>query len=417
WSSIQGSRHDPQAFLKKDRRNAAGVTHTRAQRILVAVEVALSVVMLVGAGLMLKSVMRLRNVDPGFLANETVAVDLSLGDRYRTPESRARFFRDLVERVEALPGVHSAGVVSHLPLSEEHGSRPFIVDNGSSLHESEKSVAEYRRVSARYFEAMGIRVVRGRPFNANDTDGSPAVAIVNEAMAKRFLSGQDPLGKKLIIEDGPHRPREIVGIVNDVKHFGLDVGVQPEMYIPQVDRPWPNMVLVARAERGDPSALVSGIRGAVMALDKSIPLANVKTMNQYLVASTGRRRFSMNVLAGFAAFALLLAAFGVHAVVAHAVEQRTHEIGIRMALGAERRNVLRLVIAAGYRPVLIGLLTGIALSLAAMRVMGGWLYGVSAVDPATYLSVTMLLAVVTLVACFAPAWRAVRVDPVACIRI
>lgn len=414
--ALQASKTDFHVSLKESSKTTSGGAHRRAQNTLVIVEVAFSMVLLVGAGLMVKTLILLVRVDPGFVVDQTVAMDLSLPNSYRGPQPRARFFQQLIQRVEALPGVRSAGVTDNLPLSGEDASRPFtIVANASSLA-TEKLAAEHRRVSTHYFDAMGITVLKGRAFNENDTDQSPGVVIINESLARHFLPNQDPLGERLIIDDGPPRLREIIGVVRDVKHFSLDVEARPEMYVPHIDRPWPNMTIVVRAVTGEPGALATAVRGEVSALDRAIPVANVKTMDQYLAASIGQRRFTMFLLGGFGALALLLAAIGIYGVTSYAVTQRTQEVGIRMALGAQTSDVLRLIIWQGTRLTIIGAVIGLVAAFWLTRLMESLLFGVTANDSVTFVAVTLSLGGVALLACYIPARRATKVDPLIALR-
>jgi putative ABC transport system permease protein len=367
-------------------------------------------VLLVGAGLMIKSIIRLQRVNPGFVSEHAVAMDLSLNYSYNEPQKRARFFQELVQRIEALAGVRSAGITDNLPLSGEDASRPFTFVEGSASPETKKLAAEHRRISPHYFDAMGITLVTGRFFTEHDNDQSAAVVIVNETLVRRFLPNQYPIGKRLIIDDGPVRPREIVGVVHDVKHFGLDVAAEPELYVPQLDRPWPNMTLVVRAT-ADSTALVTAIRGEVAAADKGIPVANVKTMDEYVTTSIGPRRFTMFLLGGFAGLALLLVTVGIYGVTSFIVTHRTREIGIRMALGAQKKDVLRLIIWQGTKLTLIGTGIGLIAAFALTRLMRALLFDVSTIDRLTFAGVALLLAGIALTACYIPALRATNVNP------
>jgi putative ABC transport system permease protein len=415
--ALQASTPDLQDALKEGGRASAGVRTRRSQRMLVIAEVALSLVLLVGAGLLIKSFLRLQRVSPGFVENEAIAMDISLGAGYGDTRARARFFEELVRRVEALPGVRSAGVTKDLPLSGETSLRSFrLLGNDSSSPANATIDAECRRVSAHFFAAMGISMENGREFVATDTETAPGVVIVNEAFSRRFLPGQNALGRQLVIQDGPQRPRQIVGVVHDVKHFGLDVAAVPEMYVPHVDLPWPSMTLVVRAQGIDHQTTLAGVRRELGALDKTLPLANIRTVREYVAASTAGRRFSMRLVGAFATLALLLTALGIYGVMAYTVAQRTQEIAIRVALGAERRDILRLVLSDGFRLLSIGLALGLAVALAVGRMMTHLLYDVSAADPAVLAVVTALLGGVTLLACYVPAMRASHVEPAVCAR-
>lgn len=407
-----------QTALKEGGNRAVGMVRPRAAGALVILEVALSLVLLIGAGLLVKSFARLQRVDPGFLENEAIAMDVSLGAGYGEPGARARFFEELIARVEASPGIRSAGVTKDLPLSGEASSRGFTLVGPTSASATEAGGdAQCRRVSAHYFDAMGIALRNGRGFDVTDTPDTPGVVIANDAFVRTFLAGQEPIGKQLIIQDGPPRERRIIGVARDVKHFGLDVAAVPELYIPHVDRPWPNMTLVVRATSGDPRMVLPHIRRELGALDKSLPLANVRTIRDYVAASTGGQRFSMRLVGGLAALALLLAALGVYAVMAYTVAQRTQEIGVRMALGADTSAILRLILRDGLRQVWIGLAIGLAGALALGRTMTHMLYDVSAVDPVVLVGVAALLTGVALLACYVPARRASELEPAVTTRL
>jgi putative ABC transport system permease protein len=387
----------------------------RALSTLVVFEVALSAVMLVSAGLFAKSFLRLQSVDPGFSPDGVVAADITLPARYREPVQRAAFQSGALERFRAIPGVRFAGTTSHLPLSGEDGKRTFAVEGGLGTETDEKPTTEFRRSSPGYFEAMGISLVRGRSFTEQDDAEAPGVVIVNTAFARRFLPGEDPLGRVLFVDDGPRRRREVVGVVADVKHFGLGVDARPEVYVPYLDRTWPSMTFVVRGT-GDPADLVAAMRREVSALDGTLPLTNVETMGRYVSASIASQRFAVFVLGLFACAALLLASIGMYGVISRSVESRTQEIGVRMALGARPRGIFGLVVGRGLFLTLTGLAIGLIAALAATRLVSGLLFGVGNADPSTYAGVATLLAVVALVACYVPARRAATVDPMVALK-
>lgn len=396
------------ALQQGNRRVAAG--RSRAQTAFAVAQIALSLSLLAGAGLLTKTFARLQGVDAGFTGNESVALDLSRSGVDR--EEVAPFFADLLVRVEGLPGVRSAGITSHLPLSGEEGRRSFAVVGEHAVLPGETTDASFRRVSAGYFDAMGISQRRGRGFLA----GEGGVVIVNEAFVRKFLPVGDPLGRHLVIEDGPPRPREIVGIVSDVRHTALTEDAQPEMYVTHFDRPWPNMTLVVRAATGQPSALISSVRRVVATIAPTLPLANVKTLDQYVTDAVAPHRFLMRLVGAFAATALLLAALGVYGVVAFGVVRRRHELGVRMALGANARDVVRLVLVDGLRLVGVGLTLGLAGAVTVGQALEALLYGVRPLDPLVLGAVILLMASVALAACYVPARQASRLDPLVAIR-
>jgi predicted permease len=279
----------------------------------------------------------------------------------------------------------------------------------------ERPAAEHRGVSPRYFDAMGISVLRGRAFTDADRNG-PGVVLVNQAFADRFLGGADALGRRLEIDDGQPLPREIVGVVADVKHFSLGAAARPEMYVPYRDRPRPNVSLVVRTAGVAAAPLTAGIRGELAGLDAGIPLANVKTIDAHLAAASARQLFSARVLALFAALALLMAGLGLYGVVAYATAQRRSEIGLRMALGADRPAIARLIVGEGARLALTGVAIGLVGAVVLARVVAAQLYEVGPGDPLAFAAGVAVLAGATLLACSVPALRATRVDPASCLR-
>jgi len=364
-----------------------------------------------------------------------LAIDLSLnGERFN--DRRHVFMEQLTERVRALPDVAAVGATTHLPLSGEDGSRSFSVVGGTARSAGEKLVAEYRVVTPDYLSAMKIPLRAGRHFTARDrneyfaadgrrTEGyanrergerdAPGVVIINETLARRSFAGENPLGRRIVIDDGQTREREVVGVVGDVKHFGLDAASKPELYLPYAQRPTPNQTLVVRAAV-EPTALVAAVRNEVRALDKDLPLYGIRTMEEYLDESVAARRLNMLLLGVFAGIALVLAAVGIYGVISHSVTERTREIGIRLALGAQTRNVLTMVIGQGMKLALAGVLIGLGAALALTRLMEALLFGVSATDSLTFIGIALLLTVVALLACYIPARRATKVDPMVALR-
>jgi predicted permease len=376
-------------------------------------ETALSLVLLAGAGLMVRTLVNLLAVDPGFTAEGALAMDVSLPDAYREPAQAAAFFEELAARARSLPGVTAAGVTTHLPLSGETGSRPFVVDGDVRLG-SGKPLAELRKVSDDYFDAMGVALRRGRVLTARDGPEA-GVVVVNEAFVRRFLGEQDPIGRRLFIEDGPERPREVVGVVADLRHSALTRGPQPEMYISHLDRPWRHMTLVVRST-GDVALLAAPLRRELAALDAGVAGANVRTLSEYVLASLATERFSLMLLGAFGLSALLLVLIGVHGVTAYAASRRTVELAIRAAIGARRRDLFWLLAGDAVRSVLLGLVAGLAAVLALGRAMRHLLYGVAPADAPTLVLSALLLGILAVVSCLGPAWRAARVDPLRALR-
>jgi putative ABC transport system permease protein len=381
-----------------------------AQSAFAVVQLASSLVLLAGAGLLGKSVVRLSDVDAGFVRSESVAVDLTRSGVER--DAWAPFYADLLDRVRGLPGVKAAGITNDLPLGGEETRRSFQLVGDDVPAGGEPAHADFRRISPGYFDAMGVPLRRGRGFE----EGETGVAIVNQAFVRRFLQGREALGRQLAIQDVPPLPREIVGVVGDVRHRGLAELPEPRMYVTHTDRPWPNMTLVVRAAAGDPTSLVPALRREVAALDPDLPLANVKTIDQYVGASMAPHTFRLRLVGAFAATALVLAALGVYGVVAWGVARRQHEIGIRMAVGADAAGIVRLVLRDGLRLVCLGTAAGLAGAVAAARALASLLYAVSPMDPHVLGTVVVVLAGITLVACYIPARRASRLDPLAVTR-
>ncbi|MDQ3254317.1 MAG: ABC transporter permease, partial [Acidobacteriota bacterium] len=419
------------------RRTTGGGREYRLLNSLVVAEIAIALVLLVGAGLMVNSLLRLQRVDPGFRTNNILTMQLSL-PRSRYPDERREltvgFYRQLLERTKNLPGVQAAGVTTALPLTESGWGKLFTFEDRPAPKSLEEIPSvQYRQVSADYFNTLGISLTKGRFLSERDTSESLPVAVVNETLAKRFWPDEDPLGKRFWL--GP--PEEmvppgvlpagyrfirwtIVGVVGDVKHQGLSRSANPEAYtLPEQsltnDSPARTMYLAVRAAN-DPTALTAAIRRQVQELDKEQPLAEVATMERRFSESLAQSRFNASLLTILAAVALLLAAVGVYGVMSYSVSQRTHEIGIRMALGAQRGDVLSLVVKRGMILALLGVGIGVAGALVLTRLMKNLLFGVSAIDPVTFAGVALLLASVTLVACYIPARRATKVDPMIALR-
>jgi putative ABC transport system permease protein len=383
---------------------------------LVALEVAIAVVLLAGAGLLIRSFHRLQQVDTGFSADRVLTMRFFL-PRATYPADRAiRHYQQMIERVSGLPDVEAAAVVSHFPFSGLSAGAVFRIPGRptAAAGEGANLNAEFRSASPGYFRAMGIPLLLGRAFTEADAADAPFVAIVNRAMADRFFPGQNPLDQSVQIL-GP-RPRRIVGVVQNIRHRGLDSVLAPEIYVPHAQYPSGGMFLAVRARSGDPARLAGSVRAEVRALDRDLPISGIRTSQELLDGSLSRRRFSLVLLTTFASTALALAIIGVYGVLSFAVAQRTREIGIRLALGAGSRDVLRLTLGQGMRPVLAGLLIGILAALGATRVLTGMLYEIQPTDPPTLAGVAVVLLGAALAATLIPARRAARVDPMVTLR-
>ena len=416
--ALNFSAPDLNLTLKEGARGVpGGRRQSRFQGALIVSEIALALVLLTGAGLLARSYARLIRVDPGFDADGALTARIALSEaRYRDKDRQAVFFAQVLERVRALPGVSRAGAVSDLPFSGSRTGQSFEIE-GRPLGPGELTPnADYRKVSPGYFGAMGIALLRGRDFTERDAKGATPVAVVNEAFARRFFAGEEVLGRRLIYpEGGPPVAREIVGVVADLKHDNLAGEGAPEVYVPFTQRPNAWMFLAIRGE-GDLAELASSVRAAVREVDPGEPVYGVMTMQQRLDQSLAPQRFNTALLGTFAAAATLLAAVGVFGVLSFQVAERRHEIGIRMALGARRGDVLKLVVGRGLRLALAGVVIGLAAALALTRVMTSLLFGVSATDPATLITISLGLIAVTLLASYLPARRATKVDPMTALR-
>ncbi|HKR14838.1 MAG TPA: ABC transporter permease [Pyrinomonadaceae bacterium] len=415
--ALQAAKPDPGNMLKDAGRGLSHAGRSRMRSALIVSEVALSLMLLVGAGLLINSFWRLLRTDAGFDSRGVLAIDIPLSrTRYPKPEDRAAMFEQLVGRMKTLPGVRDAAAVSNVPLTDVDVELSFQIEGREPFKPGEEAVADYTVASNDYFRTMDIALQRGRVFTSQDTANTPQAMVVSEAFVKRYFPNEDPIGKRIVF-DGPNKvPREIVGVVADVHRNGLDVDVEPEMYVSQVQNPERRLNVVIRAESGDASQLAQAARAEVKAFDPNQIIWRVQTLEELLGTSVAPRRFNMLLLGIFAGVALVLAAVGLYGVMSYSVSWRTHEIGIRMALGAKRADVLRLVVRQGMTMTLIGLAIGLAGAFFFSRVMTGLLHGVSATDPLTFTGVSIVLLLVALLACLIPARRATRVDPIIALR-
>ena len=415
--AIGASKPDLNETLKEGGRSSTEGRHrNRLRGLLVISEVALSLVLLVGAGLLIKSFVKLSEVKLGFDTDNVLAVQIAPPRaKYPNPQDGANFFQQVIERTNELPGVESAGVVNMLPLSGGNTIITFTIE-GRPVPAGQEPGANFRKVSADYFRTMGIPVLQGRVFTEHDTKDAPHVIIVNETFARRYLPGEQPLGKRIIIGDDNPPPCEIVGVVGDIRHAGQDAEPAPEYYIPNLQDPARYMYLVARTSSPDSASMIAAVRSAIKEVNKTQYIPQVHTMDEMLAETVAGRRFSMMLVGAFASVALILAAVGIYGVISYSVTQRTHELGIRMALGAQTSDVLKLVIVQGLSLTIVGVAIGLVAAFALTRLMSGLLFGVSATDPLTFAVISLILTGVALVACFVPARRAAKVDPIVALR-
>jgi len=414
--AIQASKPDVNEALKEGGRTSS-VGHNRFRSVLVVTEVALSLVLLIGAGLMIRSFVHLLNSSPGLKPQSVLTLDVGLPRTKYTGPQQAAFFQQVIERLKSLPGVQSAGAVYPLPLSGAEEGMGFGIEGRAALAPGEVNSAGPGWVSPDYFNVMGIPLLRGRELTERDGIDSPRVLVINEAMAARYFPDEDPIGKRVAFDQVNNTPnwREIVGVIGDVKHSALDSDPKPEMYFPFTQFPSFFMTLVVRTS-GDPLNLVAAARSEVLAVKNDQPISNVHTMEELLSNSIAQRRFNMLLLSIFAGVALLLAAVGIYGVMSYSVAQRTHELGVRMALGAQTSHVLALVVKQGMTLALAGVGIGLAAAFALTRILESLLYGVSSTDPLTFTVIALLLASVAFVACYLPARRATKVDPMVALR-
>jgi putative ABC transport system permease protein len=406
----QASSTNLNSSLREGERGSSG-GRGRIRSLLVISEVGLSLVLLVGAGLLIKSFSRLMHVDPGFDPGHLLVFGVGLPSS-ADPAQQDAFYKQVVDRLQGLPGVQSAGAVSRLPLSGGNSSRSFTIPGS----DRKDYLTDLQVTTPGYFHTMRIPLLQGRNFTAHDDGTAPRVAVVNQVFAQNFFSGQDPIGK-FITNFGPASEKlQIVGVVANVRHRTLESSPRPAIYLAFGQAHWPSAVMAVRTLVSDPTALTSAAQNAVWSVDKNVPLDKVQTMEQVIAGSALRRKFTMLLLTIFAGLAMLLGAIGLYGVMAYTVSQRTREIGIRLALGAQRHDVVKLVVKQGMRLAGIGVLAGIAVSLGLTRWIAGLLFGVSATDPLTFALVALCLAAVALLANYIPARRAAKVDPMVALR-
>ena len=416
WKS---SQTDLNTTLKEaaGRSESAG-GRTRVRGFLLAFEVALAVLLSVSAGLLLHSFVRVAAVDPGVRVTRILTMTLSLPSvKYDTPVKRANFYQNLTERLQSVPGVHSAGAVLFLPLrvsilSFRVGVNGFRIEGRPPVPQDQEPMADYRMATPGYFDTMGIALRQGRLFDQHDDLNAKRVTLINEAMVRKHFPHENPLGRHITTGT---RSMEIVGVVADAKLYGLDAPIEPALYVPHMQQPGESMGLAVRTD-GDPAAIAAAVRREIQKLDPEQPISNVRTMEQVLSDSLMLRRVSMLMLTVFASLALTLATVGIYGLTAYAVSRRTHEIGLRVALGASQAQVLRLVVGRGLVTSLIGAAIGLVAAFQLTRVLSGMLYGVTATDPLVFAGVPLLLVAASVVASYVPARKATRIDPLAALR-
>lgn len=418
--ATQASRFDLNESLKEGGRDSSGGGRgNRLRGFLVIGEVAISFVLLIGAGLLINSFLHLRNLDPGFRADHLLTAKIELSEiKYPDREHRSPFFDEVLRRVRALPGVRSAAIGGNLPLTHNGDSMYIAVEGIPDPPPDQQQDVIYRAVGPGYFSTMGIQLVRGRDFTDNDTSETPYTVVVSEKLAQHFWPGQNPIGKRLkpgsTTSDSPWR--EVIAVVKDVRQNDFIAPPKMQMYMSYRQLQFlTGNALVVRTNV-EPMGLATALRNAVWAVDKDQPVSDIRTMDEIVSAAVARQRFSTLLLAIFAALALVLAAVGIYGVMSYSVAQQTREIGLRMALGAQRKDILAMTVARGMKLAGFGLVAGFGLALILTRVMASLLFGISATDPLTYLSLSFVLLAIATLASYLPALRASRVDPMVALR-
>jgi putative ABC transport system permease protein len=416
-SSVQSSKVNLNTNLKEATvLTGTGFRLGSLRNLLVVSEVAMALILLVGAGLLIKSFWRLNQIDPGFKPDQVLTLAIDLPDTtYPDDARKVAFYQKLIEQIRSQAGITSVGATSSLPFDEQLAlSSTFTISGNRLVEPGDRHSALKISVSPDYFRAMGVTLVEGRFLTDHDGINAPSVVVINQTVARHFWPSESAIGGRVTL-DGELTPREIVGVVGDVKHLSLERLGDPEMYLPYQQGSWPPSVLAIRTT-GNPHSVIMVVKREVQILDKSLPVYDIKTMDERLAESVARRRFTLLLLAVFAGIALILATTGIYGVMNYAVTQRTREIGIRMALGAQTRDVLRLIVGQGLVLILIGVAIGVAGALALTRVLASLLFEVTTTDQETFIVIGLLLTFVALMASYIPARRATKIDPLVALR-
>src|ERR1700733_5933689 len=424
FPSLRFSRVDLNEALKQGTRGGSDAGG-KARNVLVVAEVALSLVLLIGAGLMIRTLWQLRDVRPGFDSSNVLTMSVAIPHgRFATPSGEINFFHDVLQRVKTLPGVEEAGVIDSLPLDGGGSHQPFSIEGRPVLPMADQPEVDVRQISTGYLRAMHVPIIRGRDIAESDAVGRPGVVLISEALARRFWPKEDPLGKHLTLTFFADTPREVVGIVGNVKTDALNETRPVDTIYMAVDQlsaatgeVWHSFALsLAVRTKSDPHNAIASVTEAIHQIGPDIPVTDVLSMDDLIAQSMSPQRFNMLLLAAFAGLALLLAAVGIYGVLSYTVRRRVREIGIRMALGASRSDVLRLVVGDGMKPILMGVALGLTAAVALSRFVASLVFGVPPTDPLTFTAVALLLVVVGIVANTLPAYRATRVEPVRTLR-
>lgn len=421
WPALQATAGTLNQSLKESGSKASeGKRRRRARSVLIVTELALAQVLLVGAGLLILSYLRVSRIDPGFSPDHVLTAKIApAATKYPDPKSRVQFYSRVLERLRALPGVNSIGLVMNLPLSGSSMNRGFKVEGRPDPKPDENVSMDYQVVSPDYFSTLDVPIIRGRGFREQDNDSAPRVIVINQAMAQRYWPNEDPVGKRVAIGESSKDTswRTIVGIVGNVRHASLTEAPVPCAFIDyrQDLESWPRMAFVIKTQT-DAASLTSAVRNSLVSIDPQQPVYAIEPMEKLLSSSVAQRKFVMSLIGSLALVALALAMVGVYSVISFSVSERTREIGIRMALGAKRRDVLTLVLGQGMRVSALGICAGLAVAFALTRLLTSLLFEVSATDPMTFVLVAAICGLVAVVACYLPARRATRVDPLVALK-
>ncbi|MEK6278983.1 MAG: ABC transporter permease [Acidobacteriota bacterium] len=416
--AVHSSNPDLQSFMKEGvKGSSGGFTGRRFRNYLIVSEVALAFALMIGAGLLIKSFRQIRQVNLGFDYDRLLTLRVQLpAYKYKEDYQRIGFYNQVLQRIGSLPGVESAGLSNYLPLSGWYNVLPFVIEGHPPLPAGQEPEVDHRVISPGFFSAMKIPLIKGRYFTDADNETGTQVIIINETMARRYWPGEDPVGRRIKLT-GEHKDdwRLIVGVVGDVKHFGADTEAKPEMYRPYLQEPQPLIGLVVRTS-GEPTSIAPAVRNEVLAVDRDQPVSHILTMGDLVAESLAPRQVSMVLLTILGGVALLLALLGIYGVLSYSIEQRTQEIGIRTALGAQQMDVMKLILGQSLRLIVIGVFVGVLGAIGIIRVFSSLLFGVSATDPLTFVVVTAVLLITALLASYLPARRASQLDPLRALR-
>jgi putative ABC transport system permease protein len=382
---------------------------------MVVAELALALVLLVGSGLLIHSLLRLQHVNPGFDTENLLTMRVRLPTLENLPEQQTVIYQEILSRLENLPGVKAAALTSSLPFAGSFSWTAAFKIDGQPIEPGREPLAGWRFVSPTYFQTMGIPLRAGRTFTSVDTASSMGVIIINESFARLYFPSGDPIGKTIIASWNRERPRQVVGVISDFKHKGLASDIAPEMYVPNTQQTWASMAVVVRTNV-EPERLQVPIQKAIWGVNPLAPISRVKTMNSILDEQVSHSRFTTLLLGIFSALALILASIGIYGVMSYAVSLRRHELGVRKALGAQKIDLIRLIVSQGMKLALLGVVLGVAGAFGLTRLLATLLYGISPTDPLTFSGVVLLVLIVTFLACWIPAHRAAKVNPIIALR-